>query len=290
MILTYEQQLELVAKKLATVSINGNLSTFKYAKKVMFDYLWDKYPELKECRGHTYDNTTGQIVLLPPTKSFNYLENGTWKDKPLDTPVMLFKKFNGFMASASSYKGKLIIGTTGSTKSDYAKLAQLHIGTQYRATEDWPEGYTWLFEICDPSDPHIVSDPVGAHYLGGRSYDSNLPGTDIFTPVGGYIAEITLSEALDLAKTDKGEGWMMYSKNTADMCKLKTNYYVGKKKLMRMSTKNVDNMWDNPQAVENSLPDCWKFAVGKILDKFVCNDWIIKNDQSRRAFLEEIYD
>ena len=125
--LTYEQQLDLVQKKLATAKTVGNLTTFKYARRVMYDYLWNDHPELLECRGHTYDNTNGKLVLAAPRKSFNYLENGTWDDVPDDQPVIAYKKFNGFMATASMYNGELVVGTTGTTGSDYAKMARKHI-------------------------------------------------------------------------------------------------------------------------------------------------------------------
>jgi hypothetical protein len=108
-VLTYQQQMDLVKQGLAKVSINGKFSTFKYARKVMYDYLWDTHSDLKYCRGQTYDNTNGNIVTLPPAKSFNYLENNTWKNKPLDTPVILYKKYNGYMAAMSIYDGELVV-------------------------------------------------------------------------------------------------------------------------------------------------------------------------------------
>ena len=83
--LTMQQQEALVSQGLAKKKINEELGlvTYKYAKKVMYDYLWDKHPELLMCRGHVYDVNTGKLVIAAPKKSFNYLENGTWKDKPL---------------------------------------------------------------------------------------------------------------------------------------------------------------------------------------------------------------
>lgn len=256
MILTYEQQLDLVARKLATVSINGKFSTFKYAKKVMYNYLWNDHPEVKECRGHTYDNTNGNLVLLPPAKTFNYLENDTWKDKSLDTQVFLYKKYNGFMASASIYQGEFVVGTTGSTKSDYAVLARKHILEKYPTIiRSRSEGVTWLFEICDESDPHIVDEDIGCHHLGWRNYTGNYP--DTFTPEG-YSIKTTLGEALELAKTDKGEGWMMYNGNNG----LKT--------------------------IIDILPDRWKHAPRMITLQFSPDEWVHMQDQQRRVFLESI--
>ena len=284
MLLTYEQQLALVDHKLATVSTNENLSTFKYAKKVMYDYLWDNYPELEYCRGQTYDNTNGSIVTLPPKKSFNYLENNTWKDKSLDTVVYLYKKYNGFMAAVSSYKGKLIVSTTGSTKSDYAKLAYERIAPMIDAGNN--EGCTWLFEVCDPSDPHIVDDGNQVHYLGCTLHSG--AGSLVFQPAGDYLC-FTLEDALEFIKSDKGEGYMMYDgNNTSDFCKLKTPYYSGKKYLMRMSKTKVTAVYINSKHVVNNLADCWKHAPYLIVTNYNEMDWIDMSDQQRRTYLESI--
>lgn len=282
--LTYEQQLKLVEQKLATVSINSKFSTFKYSKKVMYNYLWDEHPELRYCRGHTYDNTNGNIVTLPPVKSFNYLENDTWKDKPLDTVVYLFKKYNGFMAAASIYEGKLIVSTTGSTKSDYAKLAYERISPMIAAGNN--ENCTWLFEVCDPSDPHIVDDGDRVHYLGCTLHSG--AGKLVFQPTG-QLFELTLEDALEFIKSDKGEGYMMYDgADTSDFCKLKSPYYVGKKKLMRLSKQGVESMYNHPKQLQEKLPECWKFAVDAIIGIYPKEEWMNKTDQQRRVYLENI--
>lgn len=281
--LTYQQQLELVNQKLATVSINGELSTFKYAKKVMYDYLWDKYPELKVCRGHTYSNTNGQVVTIPPTKTFNYLENDTWKDIPLHTRVFAYKKYNGFMAAASIYKGKLVVSTTGSTKSDYAKLAYEYVSPSIAFSNN--EGVTWLFEICDSSDPHIVDEGEDKFYYLGCTKHSGA-GSLVFQPAGDYI-DSTLGDMLEYVKKDKGEGFMLYTDNL-QCCKLKSPYYSGKKYLMRMSRAKVEAIYTNQKFAVDHLPDCWKHAPEMIVSTFSELDWMEMTDQQRRIYLETI--
>ena len=287
MILTFEQQNDLVAKGLATRKDNGKLSTFKYARKAMFNYLWDKHPELLECRGHTYDNTNGKLVVAAPTKTFNYLENGTWKAVDTNIKVKAYKKYNGFMAALSVYEGEVIVSTTGTTTSDYAKLARQEIFKQWEEDKvlKWPEGYTWLFEICHKSDPHIVKEKQAAYYLGGRSVDgSNFQ--PVFTDSKSFMQIKTLRDAIEYCKTDKGEGFMLYDE-AGNCCKLKTDYYVGKKKLMRMSkSKTVATIWNNPKALQDTLPDCWKSVVDYILTTQTKEDWLEMTDQQRRAVLE----
>lgn len=284
MILTFEQQNDLVAKGLATRKDNGKLSTFKYARKVMYDYLWDEHPELLECRGHTYDNTSGKLVIAAPTKTFNYLENGTWKGVDTKSEVYAYKKYNGFMAAMSIYEGEVIVSTTGTTTSDYAKLARQEICKKFPEHElkEWGEGFTWLFEICHDSDPHIVAEAPGAKYLGGRATDGSK-----FEPVGGYTQQIqTLRDAIKYCKTDKGEGFMLYDQE-GNCCKIKTDYYVGKKKLMRMPKSKVPVMWNNPKAVQDTLPTYWNGVVDFILSTQAQDAWLEMTDQQRRKELEK---
>lgn len=281
MFLTFEQQNNLVKQGLAKRSDNARLSTFKYARKVMYDYLWDKHPELLECRGHTYDNVTGELIIAAPRKTFNYLENGTWADKPLNTKVTAYKKYNGFMACASIYNNEMLLSTTGSTKSDYVKLAQKHIEQQSNCFVS--EGWTWLYEVVDRSDPHIVDEGFeDSRYLGCRN---NFTG--VFTPSDStkeYKIK-TISDAIRICKIDRGEGFMLYDEQ-GNCCKMKTEYYIGKKKLMRMPKSKVEQMWKNPKQVQDALPNYWKGVVEYLLSSQDCSAWMEMTDQQRRKELE----
>ena len=286
---TYEDMLDLQAKGLATVSQNGDLVTFKYARKVMHDYLWKTDSKLLECRGHTYDVKTGELVVATPRKSFNYLEDGWWKDKPLDTPVIAYKKYNGFMACVSEHNGAVFASTTGSTKSDFVIMA-------YEMFEQMPGEFggcggsnTDLYEIVHPNDPHIVDEPAGAHYLGSRCKQ-----TGVFTPYGKpedtYLG--TLKGILAIAEVNTGEGFMVYDlHNDPDRlapAKVKTPYYVGKKKLMRLSKNNSEFMYNSPMIFADSLPLMWQDVPQKILAAFTKEEWLETNEMQRRLFLESL--
>lgn len=289
MLLTYSQQLRLVEQKFATVSRNEELGldTFKYHRRVMYDYLWRNHPEVMECRGHTYDIHTGKLVLAAPTKSFNYLEDGYWEDAPLSTHVRVFKKINGFMATLAIHNGEIVVGTTGSTKSDYAKWAKEEILKDFPSASNWGEGGTFLFEICVPQDPHIVQEQMGAHYLGYRNgmNDSEVYAPGEYVPVGHFVNVMTLYDAIELAKTDRGEGFMMYDSNMR-CCKLKTPYYVGKKKLMRLAPSKVEKMFTT--GVVDGLPEMWEDAVSVIRSDFTVESWVCTSEQNRRKFLEQL--
>jgi hypothetical protein len=285
---SFETMQDLVKRKLATAKTQGNLTLFKYAKNVMYGYKWNEHPELLECRGHVYDNQTGQIVQAAPRKSFNYLENGTWANMPMNTEVSLYKKLNGFMAVATIHNGELLVTTTGSFDSEYVQWAKGEI----LKTEDvnfCHSNSSFLFEIVVPQDPHIVAEPVGAHFLGWRAKGTGR-FVAAYTDVVTSYFNITLAEALKIAEQDRGEGFMMYNESDwSQVCKLKTPYYVGKKKLMRMSPKNVELLYTNDQWVRDNLPSYWLDAGLVIPDHFYMQEWIDLPEQDRRKFLEEHY-
>ena len=282
---SYVQMQNLVSDKLATVSTNGHLDTFKYARRVMFDYLWDTNELLHECRGITYDNRTGALVVAAPRKSFNYLENGWWKDVPLDTPVIAYKKYNGFMACVSKHEGTGHISTTGSTKSDFVRYAEEYIPA---ANSTWlSDEFTLLYEVVHPDDPHIVDEPIGAHYLGCRS---KIDGA--FIPYGKledtYIG--TLKGILAIAEVNTSEGFMCYDlHNDPDRlapAKVKTPYYVGKKKLMRLSKNNSAIMYNNPVKFAQTLPKMWQDVPLHIVAEFSKEQWDDLDEKYRRNYLE----
>lgn len=282
---SYSDQLYLLCKGLATVSVHEELSTFKYSRKIMYDYLWNTDARLLECRGHTYNNQTGELVQLPFKKSFNYLEEGNWKDVPLDTPVVMYKKYNGFMAACSLYKGDLLVSTTGSTDSSYADLALEEI-KKSQAGKIMYHIWTYLFEIVHKSDPHIIDEVSGVYTLGARN---KITGE--YIPCGPSI-KCSLGEAIEITNEDLGEGFMVYLDDGtySTVCKMKTPYYIGKKKLMRMMPNKIDSIYNPNQfrSVENELPEMWKDVVGEITDSFTAWEWKNKSSQERRLFLEKL--
>jgi hypothetical protein len=285
--LSFDQQMNLVNRGLAIMKNDGKFTTFKYHRRAMYEYLWFNEYDLHECRGHVYDSATKELVQAAPRKSFNYKENDLWwAATDLDTQVEVYKKVNGYMACATLHNGELVVSTTGSTTSEYAQWAKGLIVKDY-ALYDMiiDKDATVLFEVVVPQDPHIVEERMGLHLLGIREKASGK-----FHP-SGRAGLMTLAEAIALAETDRGEGFMVYRADCAEKtapCKLKTPYYVGKKKLMRMSAKNVSAMYDNGFQIANTLPDMWYDVPRVIVQTYTKEDWLSFNDQQRRVFLEQL--
>jgi hypothetical protein len=285
--LNFDQQMNLVNRGLAIMKNDGKFTTFKYHRRAMYEYLWFNEYDLHECRGHVYDSVTKELVQAAPRKSFNYKENDLWwAATDLDTRVEVYKKVNGYMACATLHNGELVVSTTGSTTSEYAQWAKELIVKDY-ALYDMiiDKDATVLFEVVVPQDPHIVEERMGLHLLGIREKASGK-----FHP-SGRAGLMTLAEAIALAETDRGEGFMVYRVDCEEKtapCKLKTPYYIGKKKLMRMTAKNVKAMYDNPVHSSLALPAMWQGVSSTITTTFSYASWLSKNDQERRVFLEEL--
>ena len=288
-LLKYSEAFDLVQRGLATMKNDGKYTTFKYARKAMYDYLWYKVPQLMECRGVVFSNATKELVQAAPRKSFNYLERNYWEDIPLDAPVELYKKINGYLACATIHDGELLVSTTGTTTSAYAMWAKELIMQTYRNYDELiDEKTTVLFEVVVPQDPHIVKEREGLHLLGVREKD-----TGDFYPMGAGV-RCTLEQALEIAKHDRGEGFMMYpmlKDGTYDYnncCKLKSDYYVGKKKLMRMTAKNIEIMYKNPDSIAAGLPEMWYDVPRLIVANINKEAWLGMTDQQRRLILENL--
>lgn len=253
MIPTYEKQLELVEKGLATKKENGNLVTFKYHRNVMHKNLWKKDPALMECRGHTYDKETGKVVVVPFRKSFNYGENSWFKEVPLCSPVRIYKKYNGFMAAVTNG----LVSTTGTTNSNYVNLAKEVISNsnEYKHYLENKDDVTYLFEINHESDIHIVEEEFKPKLLAGRYMNGQtfLKGEGIYCSLG---------QALEIAKQSKGEGYMIYPYdenfiNTEYFCKVKSDRYRVRKALIRMTQQGYNAALESPSLYMKSkrLPE-----------------------------------
>jgi hypothetical protein len=68
--------------------------------------------------------------------------------------------------------------------------------------------------------------------------------------------------------------------------KIKSPYYVGKKKLMRASESAIDKMYGNPKEYANLLPSQWFDSVQAITVEFPKDYWKAMDAQSRRKCIE----
>ena len=288
---TFKDQMELVRLGLAKYSDHNGIRTFKYSKQVMYSNLWGTNGFLMECRGHCYEIESGNLLALPPRKTFNWKENNAGSLTNRDTEVLAHKKYNGFMACASNYNGELLVSTTGTTSSSFAEMAKsMLISRGITAIE----GVTSTYEIIHPEDPHVVNEEIGVKLLGFRNHPDINPNSTGFYPFPSESPEDTFNGRFgDLIKsleTCKHEGWMVYSQ-TGEVFKLKSPYYLSKKKLMRMPPAKVLKFFKEFDKVMKDelqwFPDYMKVISQKIIREVWIDDWITCNDQQRRGIIEE---
>lgn len=279
---------------------DNGLSVFKYARKVFYDALWNTDPLLLEARGLVL-NDDGEKVIWPFTKVFNYNENGAGAWLSSSTKIVAPRKVNGFMAACRYWNGELIVSTTGSLDSDFAVLARTHIEalSGKAVLRGTARTHTLIFEICDPSDPHIVEEEAGAYLIGARDMWFGDMATEAKLDmcaelIGAKRPEVfrgTFGELWELVKTCKHEGWMVIDAATREtVCKIKSPHYLSKKFLMRMGNKKVDQMFDSKQEFLMTLDEEFYEIAEYITSTFHKDGWKETSEALRRAVIEKFFE
>ena len=232
--------------QLASVTDAGDgLSVIKYRRRVFYDNLWNDY--LEECRGLVIDQDWNPVVR-PFKKVYNYGERGTTLDR--DCVVYAERKVNGFMGAATwvSRIGRVVYSTTGSLTSDFARMTERWLAAYTEVFRSMPD-VTFLFEICDSTDPHIIPEMEGAYLIGMRQAGSwsagvrcaNSPMLDRYAELmqgvrrpehkmcqfGTVVAEM---------RECRHEGYIVYPVDrweTEAGLKIKSQYYLVQKAIAR---------------------------------------------------------
>lgn len=225
------------------------LFVLKYTRRVFYENLWHLNPLLLECRGLVVDKDYN-VVIKPFTKVFNHHENGTNIDS--DELCTAVRKVNGFLGVATyapQISDNVIYSTTGSLDSDFAILAEKHI--------DWMSSFikeqkpsTWLFEVCDESDPHIIPEIEGAHLIGCIRQDGRQEDEIYLDSIADYIGcerpeaihSILFSDIVQETKNCKHEGFMVYGHESGTALKIKSPYYLATKFLARAGEAKITDL------------------------------------------------
>ena len=135
-----------------------------------------------------------------------------------------------------------------------------------------------------------MDEPIGAHYLGSRCKQ-----TGVFTPYGKpedtYVG--TLKGILAIAEVNTGEGMMVYDLHNDPArlapAKIKTPYYVGKKKMMRLRKNNSAIMYNDPVKFAQTLPKMWQDVPEQIVSIYSQEFWNeFMTEGIRRELLEQM--
>lgn len=274
---------------------NG-LSVFKYAKKVFYDALWNTDPLLLEARGIVLDDA-GNKVIWPFTKVFNYNENNAGAELMMDTKIIAPRKVNGFMAACRWYHDELVVSTTGSLDSDFAVLARKHI--EKLDVGVMQTDVTYLFEICDPSDPHIIEEEEGAWLIGMRFMASGRMAAEVYldneaSVIGAKRPEVfygTFGKLWHMVRDCRHEGWMVILAATGEtVMKIKSPHYLSKKFLMRMGQKKVTAMFEDKEEFLKTIDEEFYPVVHYITRWWDAEKWQATTEADRRAVIEKYFE
>ena len=283
---------DLIQKNLVTKKTYENgLSIYKYTRKVFFDSLWHLDDRLLDARGLVLD-ANNKVVINPFSKVFNYKENGVTVD--LEKEIIAVRKVNGFMTAMALHKGELLFSSTGSLDSDYVKLAKYMILDTIKNKELVIPGYTYLFEICHESDPHIVKEDAGVYLIGIRDSTIDSPllpqklldeDAELF---GFKRPEWGVSKFKDVLYASSHvthEGFMIHDLRGQALCKLKSTFYLNKKALQRCGKQKADAMFNNPEVFKEKLDEEFYSLFYKIITSFTKEQWLNLEEEERSEWI-----
>ncbi|UPW35831.1 RNA ligase [Pseudomonas phage EM] len=274
------------------ISPCGNMVIVKYARKVFYDHLWSTDPLLLEARGHVFDLNTGEVIVRPFKKVFNLGEEGAGRHLTDHHRVTLVEKVNGFMLSVTKHNGQLVFSTTGSLDSDYVAMGKEYIKN---GKDSFIEGFTYNFEICHPNDPHIVEEKPGAYMIGVRDVVTGYQWLehllDDHAESMGFLRpehmECSWRKAKKLIAESKKEGYMIRVTGGGEIIKAKSNHYLTKKFLMRLTDRRVKEMYDNTEVFLKTIDEEFEQIVLDIVSEIPQDVFINMNEAHRRAWMED---
>lgn len=222
------------------------LRVVKYKNKVFYKELWT--PELCRMRGLVVDENWN-VIVRPFDKIFNRGEKlaPKWDH---GEPVIAVRKINGFMACLTKDEDHgLIVSTTGSLDSPFVEMAEKYLLPLQ--SHGLINGVTYIFEIVDPDDPHIIAEEPGAYLIGARTVCSQiqLHECDLDVIARGFKVKrpewkhCHFGEILEERKTVEHEGWVCYNFAYENALKIKSSYYLTKKLFMRIRGEKLSPEW-----------------------------------------------
>ena len=263
------------------------LRVLKYTRNVFYNNRFDD--ALLEMRGLVLDEHQ-RIIVRPFKKVFNYSERTAANSRyPIrmhdDMLVDAVVKVNGFLGCATyvdladdhpsrgaAFERQVLYSTTGSLDSDFAQLAAKHCAPYEALFRQYPN-HTFLFEITDPGDVHIIREPFGATLIGlievasGRAFreaeldelaaafnaEHAAAGLQLIRPQ--TLRRIRFGDLKQQLKSVQHEGFMVFdAESQALLFKLKSPYYLISKFFGRSNANNLGRKLDKRHVDEEYYP------------------------------------
>lgn len=281
---------------------------YKYSKQVHFKRLWKTNPWLEKARGLVLDST-GNIVVHPFDKLYNFGEYDVGQNINNDKRVQVIEKVNGFLGCISKhpFKEELIATTTGSIAKDapFVQMIEEFITPELKGrlmNFFKNNNMTLMFEVVHPNDPHIIEyaeKDFGLWLIGARKRElsAKTETEDYLDMIGKKLSfkrplweEKSFGEVLSSLQSSQLEGFMIRdAENNDPLMKIKTNYYLVTKFVGRMGKNMVKNMFNQPeQFKENKVDEEFYPIVDKIISKISENEFNEMPQDKRVLFVREI--
>lgn len=292
---------DLLERKLVMLKAYQNgLKVVKYSKRVFYDALWNVDARLLDARGLVLDKDN-TIVSRPFSKVFNYGENKAGLNINPNTYVQAIRKVNGYLICMTVHsKHGLIIHTTGTMDSEFVQMGRKWIentvGVQKMIEDDEVENITFMFEVCDPSDPHIVKEESGLYLLGARCVNHGIdyPVNSIFHWANIYGVKtpeakiVRLGDLLAEMPSCRHEGYMVRDVCNGDyLFKIKSPYYLVTKFLARNNSA-LKSMLEDPKNARKHIDEEFYGLIDALSDAYGL-DFLDFPEQKRIEVVENYF-
>ena len=240
---------------------------------------------------------------------FNRFENGT--DINRDEWCIGVQKINGFMASATYVPSldEVIVSTTGSLDSPFVDMAKKWIDANPKVEKKIRDHYkdvgspvTWMFEVCDPSDPHIVPEKFGLYLIGQRYVRDDYPyfSTDDTEWMLDCDAQdmgvmrpswrvARFSDFVQEVKTVRHEGFVIYGPESRTVLKMKSPWYLSRKMIARMADKKFEEWLDNGTLKEKVDEEFYDVVECLTIDPITRGQFMKMDEQGKLAWLTNFF-
>jgi hypothetical protein len=280
---------------------NG-LRVFKYNQQAFWNSMFSKLPLLRECRGLVLD-VNDNIIAYPFTKVHNINENGVEEAREVhfkNKDYEFVEKINGFMLSVFKYNNEVMVSTTGTLDSMFCNIGNKWVDRYPKIKEYNFDNHTFIFEVKDNCDPHIITETEGLYLIGGREnkIGSDLISEDRLDEIAKqmgvkrprhFIAkfDIIFAECNNPERFVK-EGYMIRDIITGQtLGKLKGTYYKAIKYLGRLSEKKTEAMFADTSCMKVFGDFTYKLAQ-KVVAQFTHDQWKMMSANNRIFFLNRV--
>jgi len=274
------------------------LTIYNYTQKTQYDGHWDDVT--LACRGLIVDSSTGEILVRPIPKFFNYEERIDENENLINSSEYIYvqEKMDGSLGILFNYKGEWVFSSRGSFTSDQAVRGFEIIKSKYNLDKFMSE-VAYIGEIIFKENRIVVdygdletfvfitaSTPAGELNWGTAKsvFKSNgILEEDIVPTLMERDKEDLFLKLKDRNESNK-EGFVLRFFPSGLRCKIKFEEYV---RLHRIVTQvSTYDVWDFLKT-NGELPETF---LNNVPDEFY--DWIRKVEidlRSKFSFIKSLH-